>query len=159
MSTSTDDRSRRSSTRRFPTHSCFRARPKDAEARTSSSRRRTSATSTSNTRTCHGLVSEIGCFRNFSFPSTTDAAKWGCGAIRAFHKMHAVKHAVAALVIFIAVSASAQTQTFTLDGFLSGRGVSADKDSRSWLERGPGRFDARGEAFALAQLGADWTPN
>jgi len=63
-------------------------------------------------------------------------------------------------VVLLAFGANGQTQTFTLDGFLSGRGVSADKEYRSWLERGQGRFDARGDqAFALAQLGADWTPN
>ena len=74
--------------------------------------------------------------------------------------MHTVKHAAAALAIVLAVGANAQTQSFTLDGFLSGRGVSAEKEYPSWLERGEGRFDARGnQTFALAQLGADWAPN
>jgi len=71
-----------------------------------------------------------------------------------------VKYAVVAFAILVAVAVNAQQQTFTIDGFFSARGVSADKHELSWLERGPGRFDARGnQDFVLAQLGADWTPN
>jgi hypothetical protein len=72
-----------------------------------------------------------------------------------------VKFAAASLVLLFASGANAQTQqTFTIDGFLTGRGVDADKKLPSWLERGQGRFDANGnEGSALALLGADWTPN
>lgn len=71
-----------------------------------------------------------------------------------------MKIAVAALAFAVAVTANAQQpQTFTFDGFLSARGVNTG-DRVTWLERGQGRFDARNnQFFALAHLGADWTPN
>jgi hypothetical protein len=70
-----------------------------------------------------------------------------------------VRTTIATFALIFACGASAQQQTFTLDGFLTARGVSADKRP-SWLEHGLGRFDASGtDGFAIAQLGADWTPS
>jgi hypothetical protein len=70
-----------------------------------------------------------------------------------------VRTTIATFAFLFACAASAQQQTFTLDGFLTARGVDADKRP-SWLEHGLGRFDASGnDGFAIAQLGADWTPS
>jgi len=74
--------------------------------------------------------------------------------------MRRVKKGTLLLAAFLALGASAQTRTFTLDGFLTARGVNASHEPLTWLERGPGRFDANGnDAFAIAQIGADWTPS
>jgi hypothetical protein len=83
----------------------------------------------------------------------------GCGGTRAFHRMRAVRITLATLALAFALGANAQ-QTFVIDGFLTARGVNADDRRLTWLERGPGKFDARGnDLFAVAQIGADWTPS
>src|SRR5436305_9560136 len=73
--------------------------------------------------------------------------------------MRPVRIALATLALALALGANGQ-QTFVINGFLTARGVNADDKRLSWLERGDGRFDARGnDLFAIAQIGADWTPN
>src|SRR5436190_21877142 len=107
----------------------------------------------------HVRVSEIVCSQNFSCRSTTGNTPSVCGAIRGFHRIQFVKHTATVLALAVALSAHAQTKTFTIDGFFTARGVNTG-DRPSWLERGPNRFDARGtDGFAIAQLGADWNPN
>jgi hypothetical protein len=70
-----------------------------------------------------------------------------------------VRISIAAVAFVFALGANAQ-QSFTIDGFLTARGVSADDRLPSWLEGGEGRFDARGtDGFAIAHIGADWTPS
>jgi hypothetical protein len=71
---------------------------------------------------------------------------------------------IAALAI--ATVASAQTQSFSLNGFLIGRDVRATGQP-SWLEGGFGRLDYGGNGVddtrnvrqSIAQIGADWTPS
>lgn len=66
--------------------------------------------------------------------------------------------AVATLLLLTATAASAQS--FTISGFLTGRGVYAN-GRKSTLERGWGRLDSGLEKTAslgIAQLGLDWEP-
>jgi hypothetical protein len=76
------------------------------------------------------------------------------------------KSLVIVALLAIATSAGAQTKSFTLDGFLMGRGIRATGQP-SWMQGGFGRLDYGGTGVdetrslsqAIAQLGADWIPN
>jgi hypothetical protein len=69
-------------------------------------------------------------------------------------------------LLAITASAAAQTKSFTIDGFLMGRGIRATGQP-SWLQGGFGRLDyggtgvdeSRNVSQAIAQIGADWTPS
>ena len=73
--------------------------------------------------------------------------------------------AVLALLAFT-TSAGAQSKSFTIDGFLIGRGIRATGQP-SWLQGGFGRLDyggtgvdeTRSVSQTIAQVGADWTPS
>ncbi|MCU1245996.1 MAG: hypothetical protein JWN02_1906 [Acidobacteria bacterium] len=66
----------------------------------------------------------------------------------------------------MAATAGAQTKSFVLDGFITGRSIRATGQP-SWIDNGFGRLDyggtgvdkSRNLAEAVTQLGMDWTPS
>jgi hypothetical protein len=63
------------------------------------------------------------------------------------------------LILLLFLATAAHAETFTLDGFFTGRAIHAS-GPETWLRNGPGRLPAGdSERFGIAQIGADWTPS
>jgi hypothetical protein len=63
------------------------------------------------------------------------------------------------LVLLLFFATAAHAQTFTLDGFFTGRAMHASGPD-TWLRGGTGRLPASdSEHFGIAQVSADWTPS
>jgi len=103
-----------------------------------------------------------------SLPPGRDDRRWTRdGWRRALSSPDIVQKSLAILALLaVTTTIGAQTKSFTIDGFLMGRGIRATGQP-SWMEGGFGRLDyggtgvgeSRSLSQAIAQIGADWTPS